>query len=172
MSEEPRQTCAVCLARVHELRRGRCWGCYARWIDNRPVGYGACCVTCGERRHRLLKSVELLGGWRPMCFNCAGQVGALDPMPRTIAALRVALSRDRRKRDRRIGKPDTRVYPYERRVGERRTDLRGALAAGAAADDDIVIEISVEPDAVEPGFEDLTQIRDMVRDLRPRELAS
>jgi hypothetical protein len=64
------------------------------------------------------------------------------------------------------------VYPYERRVGERRTDVRGALAAGAPAEDDIVIEISVEPDAVEPGFEDLTQIRDMVRGLRPRELAS
>ena len=36
-------TCDVCSAKVHELRRGRCWGCYARWVDARPVGVGARC---------------------------------------------------------------------------------------------------------------------------------
>src|SRR6185503_10881019 len=103
-----------------ELRRGRCWGCYARWVDARPVGVGARCATCAERRRRVLKMVELLGGWYPMCFNCAGQILHLEPMPPTLAALRDAVSRERRCEDRRAGKPDTRVFRYERRVGERR----------------------------------------------------
>ena len=38
----------------------------------------------------------------------------------TVAGLKEAISRERRKRDRRFGKPDTRVFRYERRVGERR----------------------------------------------------
>jgi hypothetical protein len=162
------QECAVCHANVLELRRGRCWGCYARWTESRPVGVGARCVTCGEQRQRLLRSVELYGGWQPMCFNCGGQLGALRPMPRTLAALREALSRDRRKRDRRIGKADTRVYPYERRVGERRTDGRLELI-----DDDMIVEITVEP-ATGDGddFDGLTQIRELVRELRDANLAS
>src|SRR5215470_11549044 len=112
--------CDVCNASVRELRRGRCWGCYARWVDARPVGLGARCLTCGEKRRRVLKSVELFGGWKPMCFNCAGQLLVLDPLPTTIPALKAAVSRERRRVDRRIGKADTRVFRYERRVGERR----------------------------------------------------
>ena len=75
--------CEVCSAQVSELRRGRCWGCYARWVDDRPVGMGAKCTTCNEKRRRFLKSVELFGAWKPMCFNCAGQLLDLDPMPPT-----------------------------------------------------------------------------------------
>src|SRR5689334_7992066 len=86
-------TCEVCNASVSELRRGRCWGCYARWVDSKPVGVGARCVTCNEKRRRFLKCVELFGGWQPMCFNCAGQLLALDPMPKTLSALREAVSR-------------------------------------------------------------------------------
>src|SRR5207302_4046555 len=85
------ETCEVCNARVHELRRGRCWGCYARWVDARPVGLGARCVTCHEKRRRFLRTVELYGGWHPMCFNCAGQLAMFDPMPNTLAALRDAV---------------------------------------------------------------------------------
>jgi hypothetical protein len=157
--------CAVCHASVHELRRGRCWGCYSRWTEARPVGIGARCTACDEQRRPLLRSIELLGGWRPMCFNCAGQLNQLDPMPRTILALRTALSRDRRKRDRRIGKADTRVYKVERRVGDRRT-----VGRDAAVDDDMVIEITVDDAADAAGagddFDALTQIRELVRDLR------
>jgi hypothetical protein len=155
-------TCEVCNAKVGELRRGRCWGCYARWVDARPVGYGARCVACTERRRRVLKMVELFGGWSPMCFNCAGQVLTLEPMPLTLEALREAVSRERRRSDRRTGKPDTRVFRYERRVGERRAEGEGY----DRIDDDMIVEVSVEaagpgPEA-EPGDgppEDVTCIR-------------
>jgi hypothetical protein len=150
---------------VHELRRGRCWGCYARWVDARPVGIGARCVTCSEKRRRVMKSVELFGGWKPMCFNCAGQLLHLAPLPTTLAALRDVISRERRKLDRRIGKADTRVFPYERRVGERRSPRD----TYPLVDDDMIIEVTI--DSAEEFDGDLTQIRELVSDLRPAELA-
>lgn len=162
--------CEVCNATVSELRRGRCWGCYARWVDARPVGLGAKCVTCSEKRQHVLRNVELFGGWRPMCFNCSGQVATLAPMPRTLALLRDALSRERRKRDRRVGRLDSRVFQYERRAADRR-DGRSPLPI----DDDMIIEITVEPPSFEPeaiDFDDITAIRDMVRELRPEGLQS
>jgi hypothetical protein len=129
-------------------------------VDARPVGLGARCLTCGEKRRRVLKSVELFGGWKPLCFNCAGQLLHLDPLPTTIPALKAAVSRERRRQDRRIGKPDTRVFRYERRVGERRA-VRDDCPL---VDDDMIIEVTVELDP-EVDFDDLTQIRDLV-DLR------
>ena len=151
-------SCEVCNASVRELRRGRCWGCYARWVDARPVGIGARCLTCTEKRRRFLKSVELFGGWMPMCFNCAGQLMHLDPLPATIVGLKEAVSRERRKLDRRLGKPDTRVFRYERRVGERR-DLREDYAI---IEDDMIIEVSMGPDDdVDVDFDDMTMIRDL-----------
>jgi hypothetical protein len=88
----------------------------------------------------VLKMVELFGGWSPMCFNCAGQVLQLDPIPPTLAALRDAVSRERRRDDRRTGKPDTRVFRYERRVGERRAEGDGC----ARVDDDMIVEVALE----------------------------
>ncbi len=161
--------CEVCNAKVSELRRGRCWGCYTRWVDARPVGLGAKCVTCPEKRRHVLRNVELFGGWRPMCFNCSGQVAGLAPMPRTLAVLREVLSRERRKRDRRVGRVDSRVFQYERRAADRR-DGRSPLPI----DDDMIIEISFDPPSFEPegvDFDDITAIRDMVRELRPAGLA-
>lgn len=163
-------TCEVCNAKVSELRRGRCWGCYARWVDARPVGAGARCVTCGERRRRVLKLVELLGGWSPMCFNCAGQVLRLTPLPPTLEALREAVSRERRLVDRRIGKADTRVFRYERRVGDRRLAGEGY----APIEDDMIVEVSLgsfyvdaesESDSEGEGAacaEDATRIREVI----------
>jgi hypothetical protein len=162
----PAFTCTVCTARVHELRRGRCWGCYARWVEARPVGLGARCATCNEKRRRFLKMVELFGAWRPLCFNCDGQLVQLDPVPLTLEALRFVVSRERRRRDRRFGKPDTRVFRYERRVGERRV----GRDADPMVDDDMIIEITID-DLPDDGFEDLTQIRELVSALRPEELA-
>jgi len=162
--------CEICFAKVNELRRGRCWGCYARWTESRPVGLGARCTCCNEKRRRLLKSVELLGGWRPLCFNCAGQVALLEPVPRTITAIKDAISRERRKKDRRVGRPDTRVFQYERRIGERRDTARDAYTN---IDDEMIIEITVEPEVTAGGedFDDLTQIRALVAELRPVDLA-
>ncbi len=148
--------CEVCRAKVSELRRGRCWGCYAQWVDARPVGVGARCVTCTEKRRRVLKAVELFGAWQPMCFNCHGQMGPLDPMPASLPELREAISRERRRVDRRIGKADSRVFRYERRVGARRLERDEY----PQIDDDMIIEVGVE--AVELGgldFDDLTAIR-------------
>jgi len=146
--------CDVCGAKVQEVRRGRCWGCYNRWVDTRPVGYGARCLGCGERRRRLLRSIELWGGWQPMCFSCSGQALALHPMPAGVPELKEALSRERRGPDRRFGKPDTRVFRYERRVGERRSSRDDC----ATIEDDMIIEISVDLSEVEPDFEDMTRI--------------
>ncbi|MGE0401941.1 MAG: hypothetical protein AB7T06_34880 [Kofleriaceae bacterium] len=159
--------CEVCAAKVSELRRGRCWGCYARWVDARPVGMGAKCVTCSEKRRKVLRAVELFGSWKPMCFNCSGQLLTLNPMPNTIADLRIAVSRERRRNDRRIGKADTRVFRYERRVGERRTEREDI----APIDDDMIIEVSVSMDPEPVDFEDLTSIRELVTHLRRSELA-
>jgi len=102
--------------------------------------------------------------WKPMCFNCAGQLLLLDPMPTTIALLKEAISRERRKRDRRFGKPDSRVFRYERRVGERRLDRADEAPA---VDDDMIIEVSYEVVIEHDDFEDLTQIRELVHELRP-----
>lgn len=128
---------------------------------------GARCVTCTEKRRRVLKTVELFGGWKPMCFNCSGQLLHLDPLPKTLAEMRLIISRERRKNDRRIGKVDSRVFRYERRVGERRSGREDF----PAVDDDMIIEIAVAEGGAGDDFEDLTQIRELIHDLRPTELA-
>ena len=151
--------CDVCGAKVSELRRGRCWGCYNRWVDARPVGLGARCVACSERRRRVLRSVELLGSWQPVCFNCHGQIHALTIVPPTLAELKQTLERERRGRERRIGKPDTRVFRYERRVGQRRVDRD---EAAAPIDDDMIVEITIEPAESAEVWDDLTMIRELV----------
>jgi hypothetical protein len=122
-------------------------------------------VTCNEKRKRVLRTVELFGGWKPMCFNCAGQIARLSPMPKTIAGLKAAVSRERRNLDRRFGKADGRVFRYERRVGDRRTPRDAMMPI----EDDMIIEITFDTEPVEHGmeFEDLTTIREMVSHLRP-----
>ena len=97
---------------------------------------------------------------------------------------------ERRRVDRRIGKSDSRVFRYERRVGERRTP-RDQIRP---IDDDMIIEVTIEGDprpaaltvdlpaalpmlvdapdgSGEVDFDDLTAIRELVHDLRPSELA-
>ncbi len=128
---------------------------------------GAKCVTCPEKRRRVLRAVELYGSWKPMCFNCAGQLLHLSPMPPTLAELRAVVSRERRRTDRRWGKGDSRVFRYERRVGQRRTDREEFPPIG----DEMIIEVTLDPsDGME--FEDLTSIRELVTHLRPVGLAA
>jgi hypothetical protein len=117
-----------------------------------------------------LKSVELFGSWRPMCFNCAGVMYQLSPMPRSIVELKEAVSRERRDRDRRFGKPDTRVFVYERRVGERRTPRAEGSVAVPVVDDDMIIEVEIDMElalAQQAEEQDITQIRELVQALRP-----
>jgi hypothetical protein len=120
--------CGVCGAAVTELRRGRCWGCYTRWAESRPVGRGAACAVCGEKRRAQLKLVELHGRSLAFCHGCAAQMMRLSDLPTSIEDLRQALRRDRRDDDRRAGKVDQRIFPRERRVGERRGPVRDAFA--------------------------------------------
>ena len=129
---------------------------------------GAKCVTCPEKRRKVLRAVELFGSWKPMCFNCSGQLLAMTPMPTSIAELRLAVSRERRAKDRRFGKPDSRVFRYERRVGQR----RHTREVTAVIEDEMIIEVFVEEESQGLDFEGLTTIREMVSHLRPVELRS
>jgi hypothetical protein len=147
-------TCNVCRAEVTELRRGRCWGCYTRWVETRPVGRGAACLICYEKRRDQLKMMELLGRSVPMCHGCAARIIRLDQIPTKMSALRKALKRDRRSGDRRAEGLDRRIFPRERRVGERRGPPRGAPAEATSANDhlpdlaDVIIELEeadIEP---------------------------
>ncbi len=154
--------CSVCGASVTELRRGRCWGCYTRWAESRPVGRGAACVLCGEKRRAQLKLVEIWRRSLPFCHGCAAQTMRLPDLPDTIDGLRGALRRERRDADRRGGKADQRIFPRERRVGERRGPSRDAFADTdpriKLADlqlEEVVLELG-END-LEPG--DQTQVR-------------
>jgi len=120
--------CGTCGAQVIELRRGRCWGCYTRWVESRPVGRGASCTVCFEKRRDQLKLIELHGRTMPMCHGCAARVLRMDNVPDSLDELRVVLRRDRRLADKRSGKVDHRIFPRERRVGERRSPPRSAFA--------------------------------------------
>ena len=99
--ERATMPCGVCGAQVTELRRGRCWGCYARWGDARTVGKGAACVVCHERRRAELRLVELQNRTQPLCHSCAGRIGRMETVPTSMNKLRELLDRERRERDRR-----------------------------------------------------------------------
>src|SRR4029079_17094140 len=139
--------CGVCGAAVTELRRGRCWGCYSRWTESRPGGRGASCTVCQEKRRAHLKLVELKGRSLPFCHICAAQVIRLPEIPETLEELRHELRRERRDADRRDGKVDQRIFPRERRVGERRGPSREAFAdtdpgMRLSEFEDVVIELA------------------------------
>ena len=145
--DRPTIPCGVCGAAVTELRRGRCWGCYTRWAESRPVGRGASCTVCNEKRRLMLKLVEVKGRSLPFCHGCAALMLRLHDIPDTIESLRLVLSRERRHDDRRHGKVDQRIFPRERRVGERRAPAREGFAdtdprIRLADYEDVIIELS------------------------------
>lgn len=113
-------SCGVCGARVSELRRGRCWGCYSQWVEQRPVGRGASCAVCQEKRREHLRLVELHNRSVPLCHICAARTMKMASVPQTLESLRKILRRERRDEDRRAEGLDRRIFPRERRVGERR----------------------------------------------------
>jgi hypothetical protein len=139
-------SCGVCGARVSELRRGRCWGCYSQWTEQRPVGRGAACAVCQEKRREHLRLVELHNRSVPMCHICAARTVKLSAVPATLDLLRKTLRRNRREDDRRSDGLDRRIFPRERRVGERRGTPRARRgdtdpAIAQPEFDDLVIEI-------------------------------
>jgi len=165
--ERATMPCNVCGAAVSELRRGRCWGCYTRWVESRPVGRGASCAVCMEKRRTMLKLVELKGRTMPFCHGCAAQLLRLSDIPDSIEELRHALRRDRRDGDRRGDeKVDQRIFPRERRVGERRGPSREAYAdtdpgMRLSEFDDVVIELA------ETDMEDVEQTQVRARPVAP-----
>ena len=119
-------SCTACGAMVHELRRGRCWGCYSKWAEQRTVPKGASCAICHERRRAFLRSTELHSRWVTLCHNCAARTHKLTQIPQTLDGLRALLGRERRSNDRRGDGLERRIFPRERRVGDRRGPPRSA----------------------------------------------
>jgi hypothetical protein len=169
--------CEVCGARAGELRRGRCWGCYSRWVEARPVGFGASCRLCGERRRSHLRSIELMGLWSPVCHNCAARVEKMHPMPDSVDDLRLALRRERRQFERRatstdLDRPST---VRDRRTGDRRAsahaDGSGPVIgtalhfhdSSAIDDDDIALELAELASELEAVADDLGEAADLTR---------
>lgn len=135
--------CGCCGARVTELRRGRCWGCYTKWAEQRSVPKGATCVVCDERRREHLRLVELHTKSVTMCHICAARTVKLAKVPSSIDALRRLLTRDRRLDDRRGDGLERRIFPRERRVGDRRGPPRATKFS------------DTNPNFVMPDFEDI-----------------
>jgi hypothetical protein len=116
------------------LRRGRCGRCYDVWVKARAVGVGATCAACDDRRLGHLRHWELGlranapgGRWVVLCHNCVAAADKMEPAPRSIEALKMRLSRERRWGDRRaesVGRPSSRNPAFERRFGDRRRGPR------------------------------------------------
>ena len=128
---------------VTELRRGRCWACYSKWAEMRPVPRGATCAVCDERRRDNLRLVELHSRSLTLCHICAARTLKLAKVPNSIDSLRRQLQRDRRQQDRRGNGLERRIFPRERRVGDR----RGPPRASSFSD--------TNPGFVMPDFEDI-----------------
>ena len=126
------------------------------------MGKGAACGVCGERRRGELRLMELLGRSHAFCHSCAGRIARIDMLPPTLEEIRQFLDRERRTVERRGGGTDRRIFPRERRVGERRVPPRATAGTDtnphiALPDfEDMVIEIeaseveSVEQTMVRP----------------------
>jgi hypothetical protein len=158
--------CGVCGANVTELRRGRCWGCYMKWSELRPVGKGAACAVCDERRRDNLRMVEVHNRSLPMCHTCGARALKLAPLPHSIEGLRAALRRDRRGIDRRDEGVDQRIFPRERRVSDRRGP---AVELGLAHTDPAVTLRASLDDIVELGEGDIDVLEQtIVREMPTR----
>ncbi len=139
------------------LRRGRCHNCYDAWVRARPIGLGASCGGCAERRLLHLRYYEINlrsntpdGRWIVLCHNCCAAADRLMPAPRSIEGLRMRLGRDRRWGDRRaeaVGGRITRDGGIERRLQSRRT-LPMSGETFELSDDELVIELEADYEEV------------------------
>jgi hypothetical protein len=99
-------------------------------VRARPVGVGAGCAGCDDRRRVHLRHYEVGfrsntpgGRWLVLCHNCAAEADKMEPQPRSIEGLKMRLQRNRRWGDRRseaVGRPSMRAQWLERRGGDRR----------------------------------------------------
>lgn len=153
--------CEVCGVEVCELRRGRCLACYNRWASARPVGFGASCRLCGDRRRSQLRSIELLGRWTPVCHACAAAVSSLDPAPGSLGDLREALRRGpRRAADHRRA---VRLGAGTGAVPRRDSQCEDSEDSAMVDDDDMILEIAELASELESLAEDLGEVADLTR---------
>jgi hypothetical protein len=101
----------------------------------------------------------------PSCHTCAAKVVKLFPVPETIEGIRQTLRRDRRACERRGAGVDQRIFPRERRVGDRRRPPR---AGGFADTDPAILLAAVDDLVIEIGDGDMevveaTQVRERPR---------
>jgi hypothetical protein len=89
------QRCGGCGQESAGLRRGLCAACYARWVRARPVGLGATCAACAERRPERLRHFELRGLWVVLCHGCGTVAERVTPSPRSLDGLLLMLRRKR-----------------------------------------------------------------------------
>ncbi|MCS6914362.1 MAG: hypothetical protein RMK29_06455 [Myxococcales bacterium] len=102
-----------------------CSNCYDEWLRTRPVGLGARCQSCGDRRRVHLRHFELQRGFVVLCHNCTARAQALPLLPRSPEGLLERLQRERRCGERR--RLAQGPQGPERRVRERRLGARDAL---------------------------------------------
>jgi len=136
-----------------------------KWAEMRPVPRGAICALCTDRRRDHLRLVELCGRSVSLCHLCAARVHKMADIPLTLEELRKSLRRNRRKVERREGGYDRRVFPRERRVGDRRAPprdvARDANGASEMLPDFSDLEIVV-------GDEDIEEIEQTLVREQPR----
>jgi len=165
--------CGSC-GKEARLRRGRCPTCYERWLMARPVGVGAACASCGDRRIVHLRHFELHGMWVVLCHNCAARARALPSLPRSMDGLLAKLERDRRHTERRRLSPSESGW-YE--AVERRRLGRRAAERGGDGDEllldasELVVELEADPPlAFELADPDEGSITNVHRKLDPAEI--
>ena len=112
---------------------------------------GASCTVCGEKRRAQLKLVELKGRSLPFCHGCAAQVMRLPRFPRRSRSCATSCGATGATTTAApASKVDQRIFPRERRVGERRGPSRDALrrhrpahqARRLSSLDDAIIELA------------------------------
>ena len=130
---EPR--CGGCGQTAPRTRRGLCAGCYARWVRARPVGLGASCASCTDRRLEHLRHFELRGLWVVLCHHCCARAERLTPAPRSLEVLLSGIRRQGREGiSRRAVRPlDGAALERRREAARRAEDLVAAGVAVAAA---------------------------------------
>jgi hypothetical protein len=136
-----------------------CSNCYEAWLQARPIGAGASCLCCGDRRRVHLRYFELAWGFIVLCHNCAARAAAVRPLPRTPEGLVSRLTRDRRHGERRKQPMSRTTEQKDRRhLPDRRVGLRDLFDAT-----DLAVEIKDEPgwgwpDPPAPEDADVTRI--------------